>query len=250
MSRRLFLNAVICLIAISVARADPIIESVQQKLKDQGFYYGEINGKRDADTAAAIRRYQIRNGLQITGELDVETRRSLKVGSATSSTPVPRPASSAPPDRSDLRDDSISDSAVATPPPRPNQAIAPAPQEYEPGSRVLNPDITGTFAGTPFEMAPPDVQQRVLVGAQTLLARRGYYRGDLDGIYGPATEFAIRAHQARIGIPPNGRLDLETLASLGLLPSQRGPGFGPSRHRWRPPRTEIAPNGEPIYIPN
>jgi peptidoglycan hydrolase-like protein with peptidoglycan-binding domain len=38
---------------------------VQQALKDQGFYYGDVNGEKTADTTAALRRYQIRNGLQI-----------------------------------------------------------------------------------------------------------------------------------------------------------------------------------------
>ncbi|HEX8678501.1 MAG TPA: peptidoglycan-binding domain-containing protein, partial [Chthoniobacterales bacterium] len=62
---------------VSSARADALITSVQQKLKEQGFYYGEITGQKDADTTAAIRRFQIRNGLQITGELSAETQKSL-----------------------------------------------------------------------------------------------------------------------------------------------------------------------------
>ena len=56
--------AVIELMAIQ-ARADSLTESAQQVLKEQGFYYGDINGKKDADTTAAIRRYQIRNGLKL-----------------------------------------------------------------------------------------------------------------------------------------------------------------------------------------
>ena len=59
-------------------RADDKIAGIQQSLKDQGFYYGEITGEKNADTTAAIRRYQIRNGLQVTGELNDETMRSLK----------------------------------------------------------------------------------------------------------------------------------------------------------------------------
>src|SRR2546423_15387347 len=62
--------------------ADPAIENVQQALKDQGFYYGEVSGQKDADTTAAIRRYQIRNGLQITGDLNDETLKSLGVNSS------------------------------------------------------------------------------------------------------------------------------------------------------------------------
>ena len=50
--------------------ADQTIRSLQQTLKDQGFYYGAVTGDKSAETTAAIRRYQIRNGLQLTGELN------------------------------------------------------------------------------------------------------------------------------------------------------------------------------------
>ena len=60
-----------------------------QALKDQGFYYGEITGEKNADTTAAIRRYQIRNGLQITGDLNDETMRSLKSGAGSTSASTP-----------------------------------------------------------------------------------------------------------------------------------------------------------------
>jgi peptidoglycan hydrolase-like protein with peptidoglycan-binding domain len=95
MKRKLFVTALFFLTLCCPARADQIIESVQQKLKDQGFYYGEINGKKDTDTTAAIRRYQIRNGLQITGEINAETQRSLGLGSKPAATPPPQPANSA-----------------------------------------------------------------------------------------------------------------------------------------------------------
>ena len=55
--------------SLASVRADQTIERAQQALKDQGFYYGEITGdKSNADTTAAIRRYQIRNGLQVDGD--------------------------------------------------------------------------------------------------------------------------------------------------------------------------------------
>src|ERR1041385_1445591 len=61
--------------------ADQTTQSVQQALKDQGFYYGNVTGDKSTETTAAIRRYQIRNGLQVTGQLDPETLRSLNVNS-------------------------------------------------------------------------------------------------------------------------------------------------------------------------
>ena len=56
------------LLALCVAaRADDTTKKVQAQLKELGFYYGEINGTTGAETTAAIRRYQIRNGYEVTG---------------------------------------------------------------------------------------------------------------------------------------------------------------------------------------
>ena len=62
----------LCFLAVSLAaasslRADETVRAVQTRLKTGGFYFGEINGRYDSDTSVAITRYQIRNGLQITG---------------------------------------------------------------------------------------------------------------------------------------------------------------------------------------
>src|SRR6266516_798981 len=76
------------LLAVCVAglvRADQATHSVQQALKDQGFYYGNVTGDKSAETTAAIRRYQIRNGLQVTGDINPETLRSLNVNSTSNS---------------------------------------------------------------------------------------------------------------------------------------------------------------------
>src|SRR5207248_10629003 len=69
-------------------RADQLVESVQQALKAQGFYYGEITGGTNANLTAAIRRYQVRNGLQVNGELNSETLRSLGLESSGSARPA------------------------------------------------------------------------------------------------------------------------------------------------------------------
>ena len=234
MKGKLFVTALVFLAALSLASADQAIESAQQKLKDEGFYYGEINGKKDPDTTAAIRRYQIRNGLQITGELDSETQRSLGVASTTTPAPT-RPSATPLPDTSDLR------------------AESPMPKSERtdvPGPRGPRPETSGLFDGTPYEVAPPEVQRRVIVDAQTMLARGGYFRGEIDGVYGPAMEFSLRAYQSHFGLALTGHLDLETLAALDLLPRQRTPAFGPPRRRISPPRWRIGPGGERVYIPD
>ena len=251
MKRKFWIALLVCSAAFSFARADQSMESVQQKLKDQGFYYGEINGKKDADTTAAIRRYQIRNGLQVTGELNVETKKSLNVSATAATTPSPRPAPSPASVRSKTRGKVVTqEPARVAPPPDESDNPEYARNTYPrsgPGPRV---DTGSVFDGTPFETAPPDVQRRAILDAQILLARRGYYRSGIDGIYGAGMDFALRAYQSRAGIPPTGRLDMETLASLDLLPGEQGPEFGRRRFRIFPPRSRIGPTGERVYIPD
>jgi peptidoglycan hydrolase-like protein with peptidoglycan-binding domain len=240
---------IILLIALlaftAVVRADDNIASVQQMLKEQGFYYGEINGQKNADTTAAIRRYQIRSGLPVTGELNDETLRSLRSAPAATPKPVAAPTAAPPapgpsPESSDLRDEAPREPAeTGAPPPEPYDAEPPpdrpSGEPVRPGP-VL-PSGGRLFGGTPYETAPPEVQRRVIVDAQKILARRGLYRNPIDGSYGPDFEFSLRAYQSRVGLPATGRLDLETLAALELLPRTRPPGFVP--------RPKFPPGDEP-----
>ena len=85
--KRTILYSVIALLFVRLVDADQTVQSVQQALKDQGFYYGNVTGDKSAETASAIRRYQIRNGLQVTGDIDPETLRSLNVNSNSASLP-------------------------------------------------------------------------------------------------------------------------------------------------------------------
>src|SRR5207248_11781309 len=82
--------------SMTLVQADQLVESVQQALKDAGFYYGEVSGEMNANLTAAVRRYQIRNGLQVTGELNDETLQSLGLKPSGSARHPPRAASPAP----------------------------------------------------------------------------------------------------------------------------------------------------------
>lgn len=72
----LFLVTVGLSIATSVC-ADDNVREVQTKLSEEGVYFGQIDGAYSSDLSAALSRYQIRNGLPITGQLDVETSKAL-----------------------------------------------------------------------------------------------------------------------------------------------------------------------------
>jgi len=68
--------------AVSSLQADENVRAVQSRLKAGGYYSGAIDGRYNSDTATAVTRYQIRNGLQITGKLDAQTRHALGVAAA------------------------------------------------------------------------------------------------------------------------------------------------------------------------
>jgi len=227
--------ALIFIGSLMLARADQMIESVQQALKDQGFYYGEITGQMSSDLTAAIRRYQIRGGLQVNGQLNTETLQSLGINSSGSGQPVTKPASPNPA-APKLGEQPPSEGTNITPAPVQPFPNAPQDQHVYPSNPVVpNTSSAGVLARTPFEAAPPEVQRNVIISAQIALARRGLYHEEVNGVYGPAMEFSLRAYQARTNLPVTGRLDLQTLAALRLLPQPREPFYDPSRRRWRPP---------------
>jgi len=231
--------ALIFIGSMMLLRADQLVERVQHTLKDQGFYYGEITGEMNANLAAAIRRYQIRSGLRVSGELNTETLHSLGIDSSAPARPATKPVSPTPAAPVEPGERSPNET------PNPNSASPAQPFDNAPQDQQIypsNPVTPGTssgggvLAGTPFEAAPSTVQRNVVLSAQIALARRGLYHDEINGLYGPAMEFSLRAYQARTRLPVTGRLDLETLAALQLLPGARVPVFPPPRHgRPQPP---------------
>lgn len=57
---------------------------------------------------------------------------------------------------------------------------------------------------------------------QTKLKSLGYYKGSVDGIYGSATQKAVRAFQKNCGITADGIAGAKTLRFLGLSSSSSG----------------------------
>jgi peptidoglycan hydrolase-like protein with peptidoglycan-binding domain len=86
MNRFLLLAALISVSLLSTASANDNVRAVQTKLKDGGFYFGEIDGAFSSDLSAAMTRFQIRNGLQVSGQLDEETSKALGVTAAVTTT--------------------------------------------------------------------------------------------------------------------------------------------------------------------
>jgi peptidoglycan hydrolase-like protein with peptidoglycan-binding domain len=280
------LFAVATLALALTASADDQLRNVQTALKNQGFYYGDVDGQSTGETTSALRRYQIRNGLEVTGSLTPETLSALGLVAAHKKQPASAPAATAqnPPSSTNkgpvnIRRDSTAEesdkdflrkeefkSATNNQPPPPQyynnapQRAAPSYPSYPSYSNVPPPaaiprdngivpppapldapsaDFPVLFAGTPYASAPPGVQRDTLRRAQSLLSVQGFYRDIVDGLPGPATEEALLTFQRAARMTLTGRLDLDTLNKLRLLPGTQGPGaqfgieFRSPRHVFR-----------------
>lgn len=233
------------LLLAAAACADDQLRRVQSELKSQGFYYGDTTGETSSETTAALRRYQIRHGLEVTGSANQETLGALGLGGAKAAPPVappaqPKPAvpepAKKPPlhlrkdepgeedDRTFLEREQAQRRATApaaylpAEPPRDRSVVRPPALLDAPGD-----DFPVLFAHTPYATAPRDIQQRTLRNAQANLASRGFYRDIIDGLPGPATEEALLTYQRAARLTLTGRLDLETLSALRLLPGRGEP---------------------------
>jgi len=201
--KRLLLYLIITLCTAGLVHADQTIQSVQQTLKDRGFYYGAVTGEKSAETTAAIRRYQIRNGLQVSGDINQETLRSLNsnsnsaASSKASSKLAAAPSNNARP--------------AETPP------LDQNPSSQPPSPPDRQPEMNPNFPGALYQAAPRRINKRAVVAeVQRQLMSRGYYRGSIDGKYGRVTAYALGTFQLQSGLPPTGRLDMTTLDALGL----------------------------------
>lgn len=180
-----FVRIVCCLFVLaSVAQADELVTSVQKRLSKLGFYSGTVDGEMGSQTAAAIRRYQLAENLNVTGQLNPQTLKSLGLN-------MP-PVKSAP---TQVRSQS-----------------APAPMpEY-----VAIADI---FKGGPYISAGPEAQIAAIRQAQKTLKLLGYYNGPVNGSPSPALISGIKAWQRSADFRQTGRFDENTLKGLNIMPN-------------------------------
>lgn len=200
--KRMIVHLVLAVGVAGLARADQTIQSVQQALKEQRFYYGDVTGEKSAETTAAIRRYQIRKGLQVTGEIDAETIRSLHLDShlAAGSETTSKPAVTQP---KNVRPDE-------------NAWLGQNPAPESPGKVDRQFETNPGLSRAPDRSTLRQLKAHIVAEVQYQLGSRGYYRGRIDGRYGRRLAFAVRAFQLVAGVPPTGRLDTMTLDALGV----------------------------------
>jgi hypothetical protein len=121
--------------------ADEPTRCVQEELRRRNLYFGEIDGRTNDELRGALRRYQERKNLHVTGDIDQDTARSLNVPGAIAT----RASAEEWPDVPVLKSDSPL--VVADTDPIPSAtgteaspvALPPAPAESPTGLQEITP---------------------------------------------------------------------------------------------------------------
>ncbi|MBR0642568.1 peptidoglycan-binding domain-containing protein [Plastoroseomonas hellenica] len=137
--------------------APPALARLQERLRQAGDYTGRADGAWSPESQEALERFQQRNGLQATGQLNQATAMMLGINTA----------------------------------------------------ELLS-------AGPAADQAPRPLSILAVQKIQAQLRVFGFYRGGIDGIWGPGTQAAIERFQLGRGLQPTGQLNPETAQALGL----------------------------------
>lgn len=153
------------------------VKELQSMLVLLGYYSGPVTGLYQEDTQLAVQRFQTAASITADGIVGPTTWSQLlpapkaeavpPTAASPATTAAPSPATKKPP---------------ATPPTTPAQVRPSTPANLTPGTTtlpVLRPGMTGE--------AVRQLQQK--------LRLKGLYQGPVDGVFGAATEAAVRAIQ-------------------------------------------------------
>lgn len=170
----------------------PAVVAVQQALIDAGITVrGGADGIFGAATENAIGSFQRQVGRTVTGVVDIRTAISLGIAPQAVAGNVPSNT---------------------------NTPAANTPVSNSPAASATNASSALPRRGQTNDSVA--VLQRALIAAGVAV------RGGADGMFGPATEAALKVYQHGVRRPATGVLDETTAQLLGLLPAPTMPRRG------------------------
>jgi peptidoglycan hydrolase-like protein with peptidoglycan-binding domain len=116
------------------------------------------------------------------------------------------------------------------------------------GSLAVLPACSQMFPQTSraAPMASPELSSGMVRQVQTALQQQGIYTGNIDGLWGPATQSAVQSFQKSHGLRVTGELDAPTLAALNVPASSAAPDASTSSTApTAPPVAPAAPTVAP-----
>lgn len=162
------------------------VKLLQEKLKELGFYSGNITGNYQEGTLAAVKDFQRACSMEVTGIADVKTQEKL-YGLSVRPSPTPSPV----------------------PSPTPMRTASPTPGPYQAFSRTLKQGSTGKDV--------QKVQQRLMdLGFFTFYKTTENYK--------ERTAAAVKEFQRKNGLKVTGSVDASTWDALFNDADVRGVG--------------------------
>lgn len=155
------------------------VSELQAVLKLLGYYTGTVDGVYGETTAIAVTQFQRAAGITADGIVGPATWQRLF---PQTSPPSPSQAATTPSNTSN------EPASATSQPANNNQAAASTPQPAISDLPILR---VGTRGPAVFWL-------------QTRLQATGFFRGPVDGIFGEATEIAVKAAQEKFRLPPDG----------------------------------------------
>jgi peptidoglycan hydrolase-like protein with peptidoglycan-binding domain len=181
----------------------PAVKALQEAIIRNGFTLrGGATGTFDSRTRSVLRTFQKVVGLKVTGVVDANTARVLKLanGSTTTSAPAAPSTTAAP--------TTVAPSTTAAP-------VAPA---------APAPSFPFTAQNLPVRGNKGDA---VVVVQKALAAAGLQVRGGIDGSFGSGTTATVAQFQTARGLAPSGLLDIATARALGLVAPETAPAPSP-----------------------
>lgn len=213
------------------------VSELQAALKLLGYYPGTVDGFYNESTAIAVTRFQQASGLSPDGVTGPATWQRLfpsptstRTATSTASTNLstvpsaatPRPTSSNYPASSFPVPSAIQTttnnsgvSVNSAPPVQPVQSSSPTrPTRSLTTTTVTNPTVTPQFTTVALPVLKPGMQGSAIAQLQGRLRTLGFYRGRVDGVFGPATQAAVKAAQQSFKLAPDGIVGSATWSAL------------------------------------
>jgi peptidoglycan hydrolase-like protein with peptidoglycan-binding domain len=114
------------------------------------------------------------------------------------------------------------------PHPAPIFAVKPPPvAAYEPTGAIAV--LPRPRPADPDGAKPARTRAEIIADVQRELARRGYYDGAVDGVYGAKTDAAIRDFEQTLGFKPSGEPSEALLQKIMLSTAKAKPASAPAR---------------------
>jgi peptidoglycan hydrolase-like protein with peptidoglycan-binding domain len=197
--------------AAIVGSADQIKE-LQRELASRGFYQGNIDGVAGAKTRAALRNFQVQQGISTDGGLNVQTRDSL--GLEWERQPV-KGTDSAKPEMMRGNERMQGTRTQAAPQPQPQRAQN---QPVQTQAGTDNTSVRVNLSALNAEQTK-EIQQK--------LQQLGFYQGTIDGKFGAGTRAALtRYFQRQAQLASQGMVDDSAIGVFGIEASDVKPVSG------------------------